>query len=113
VSKTLAAAAPGAVLTFSSAGGITTGSGRPVDVSGRSPAESVPRPKFRPVLSERTVINFVSFDVHTLEVDVFNPPRKTLLDHAQGEVCASARQESLADQLQTGDRRHESRDRTG
>ena len=73
MSKTLAAAAPGAVLTFSSAGGIITGSGRPVDVSGTS--------------------------VHTLDADVFNRRRNTLLDRAPGDVCASAGREFPADQL--------------
>lgn len=42
--------------------------------------------------------NFASFEGHNLEVDVFNPPRKTLLDHVEGQVGAGARQESLADQ---------------
>src|SRR5580704_9568210 len=76
VSKALAAAAPVTALTFSSAGGITTGSRRYADVSGVSPVGFVPGPKFRPVPAERTMINFVSFDEHTLEIDVFNPPRK-------------------------------------
>jgi hypothetical protein len=98
VSKTLAAAAPVTALTSNSTCGITTGSGRHVDVSGSFPAEFAPGLKFRPVLAERTLTNFASFEGHNFEVDVFNAPRKTLLDHVQGQVRAGARQESLADQ---------------
>jgi hypothetical protein len=98
VSKTLAAAASVTALTSNSTCGTTTGSGQHVHVSGRFPAEFAPGLKFRPVLAERTMTNFASFEGHNLEVDVFNPPRKTLLDHVQGQVRAGARQESLADQ---------------
>lgn len=113
--------------------------GRFVAVSGVHPVELVPGLEFRPVLGERTMVNFVRFAPHTeaprhvheeeqivivlegefdfdldgdvrtvrpgdvvvvppwvphgartedsacLEVDVFNPPRKTLLDHAHAE----------------------------
>lgn len=132
---------------FSSVGGTPAGPGRYVDVSGISPAEFVPGLRFRPVLGEHTMVNFVSFDEHTeaphhaheeeqivivlegefefeldgevrtmrpgdvavippwvphgawtndtrcLEVDVFNPPRKTLLDHAQAQAAPAGRTE--------------------
>jgi len=73
VSKTLAAAAPVTALASNSTCGITTGSGRHVDVSGSFPAEFAPGLKFRLVLAERTMTNFASFEGHNLEVDVFNP----------------------------------------
>ena len=98
MSKALAAAAPVTALTSNSTCDITTGSGRHVDVAGSFTADFAPGLKFRPVLAERTMTNFASSEGHDLEVDVCNPPRKTLLDHVQGQVRAGARQESLADQ---------------
>ncbi|MDQ1695996.1 MAG: hypothetical protein QOJ03_1349 [Frankiaceae bacterium] len=122
------------------AGGTPTAPGRYVDVSAISRAEFVPGLQFQPVLGERTMVNFVSFDEHTeaprhvheeeqivivlegefefdldgdvrtmrqgdvavvppwvphgarthatrcREIDVFNPPRKTLLDHARAQL---------------------------
>lgn len=110
-----------------------------VSVDGIQPVELVPGLEFRPVLGERTMVNFVHFAPHTeaprhmheeeqivivldgefefeldgevrtvrpgdvvvvppwvphgartqdracFEVDVFNPPRRTLLDHADAE----------------------------
>ena len=120
-------------------GGTPTAAGRYVDVSAIDYAEFVPGLRFRPVLGEQTMVNFVSFEPHTeaprhvhveeqivivlegefefdvdgerrtmrrgdvavippwvphgartgdsscLEVDVFNPPRQTLLDHARSQ----------------------------
>jgi quercetin dioxygenase-like cupin family protein len=117
-------------------GGTPEAPGRYVDVNAIEPVEFVPGLAFRPVLGERTMLNFVTFeenteaprhvhveeqivlvlegefefeidgDVRTMrqgdvavvppwvphgahtknttcrEVDVFNPPRQTLLDHA-------------------------------
>ncbi len=118
------------------AGGAPTAQGRYVDVSAIESVEFVPGLAFRPVLGERTMVNFVSFEPHTVaplhvheeeqivlvlegecefeidgdvrtmstgdvavipswvphgartletscrEVDVFNPPRRSLLEHA-------------------------------
>lgn len=118
------------------AGGVPTAPGRYVDVETVSPVEFVPGLEFRPVLGEKTMLNFVTFAPHTeapvhvhaeeqivlvlegefefeldgevrtmgagdvavvpswvphgartgdtpcREVDVFNPPRTSLLDHA-------------------------------
>ncbi len=118
------------------AGGVPAAPGRYVDVRAIESVEFVPGLAFRPVLGERTMINFVSFeprteapmhvheeeqivlvlegefefeidgDVRTMrsgdvavipgwvphgarthetscrEVDVFNPPRRSLLEHA-------------------------------
>jgi quercetin dioxygenase-like cupin family protein len=118
------------------AGGVPTAPGRYVDVEQIPPVEFVPGLVFRPVLGERTMVNFVSFEPHTeaplhvheeeqivivlegefefeldgdvrlmrkgdvavvpswvphgartrdsscVEADVFNPPRRSLLDHA-------------------------------
>jgi quercetin dioxygenase-like cupin family protein len=122
------------------AGGTPTAPGRFVDVEAIDPIEFVAGLAFRPVLGERTMVNFVTFEPHTeaplhvheeeqivlvlegefefeldgevrtmrqgdvavvppwvphgartldspyREVDVFNPPRRSLLDHldAQG-----------------------------
>ncbi|GAC1341262.1 MAG: hypothetical protein NVSMB29_11480 [Candidatus Dormibacteria bacterium] len=120
------------------AGGAPTAPGRYVDVEAIRPVEFVPGLAFRPVLGERTMVNFVSFEPHTEapvhvheeeqivlvikgemefnvdgdvrvmhtgdvavipswvphgartldasceEIDVFNPPRRSLLDHAGG-----------------------------
>lgn len=116
-------------------GGEPTSPGRYVVVSDINPVEFVPGLEFRPILGERTMLNFVSFGTNTeapmhsheeeqlvivmegemefnidgdvramksgdvavvpawvphgartldttcVEVDVFNPPRKTLLEH--------------------------------
>jgi quercetin dioxygenase-like cupin family protein len=118
------------------AGGVPSAPGRYVDVSAIESVEFVPGLVFRPVLGERTMVNFVSFepnteapmhvhdeeqivlvlegefefeidgDVRTMragdvavvpswvphgartretpcrEIDVFNPPRRSLLEHA-------------------------------
>lgn len=118
------------------AGGTPEGPGRYVDVAAITPVEFVPGLAFRPVLGERTMVNFVTFepdteapmhvheeeqivlvldgefefdidgDVRTMrvgdvavvpswvphgarthgtscrEIDVFNPPRRSLLEHA-------------------------------
>ncbi len=118
------------------AGGTPTAAGRFVEVNQVPPVEFVPGLEFRPVLGERTMVNFVSFEPHTeapvhvheeeqivivldgefefsidgesrtmrkgdvavvpswvphgaftkdspcVEVDVFNPPRRSLLAHA-------------------------------
>lgn len=118
------------------AGGVPTAPGRYVDVETIDSVEFVPGLGFRPVLGERTMVNFVSFEPHTeapmhvhdeeqivlvlegefefnidgdvrvmrtgdvavipswvphgarthdsscREIDVFNPPRRSLLDHA-------------------------------
>jgi unsaturated pyranuronate lyase len=120
--------------------GTPTAPGRYVDVNAISALELVPGLHFRPVLGERTMLNFVSFAPHTeapmhvheeeqivlviegefefdidgdvrtmragdvavvpswvrhgarthdtscREVDVFNPPRRSLLEHARGQV---------------------------
>src|SRR3954447_23766517 len=123
---------------FSSvAGGTPTAPGRYVDVSAIPSVEFVPGLGFQPVLGERTMVNFMSFEPNTeapthvheeeqivivldgefefeidgdvrvmrrgdvavippwvphgartydttcLELDVFNPPRQTLLEHAR------------------------------
>jgi Uncharacterized conserved protein, contains double-stranded beta-helix domain len=122
---------------FSSTGGTPTADGRFVDVTAIEPAEYVPGLAFRPVLGERSLVNFVSFEPHTeapmhvheeeqvvvvtegefeftlggetrtmragdvavvppwvphgaktgdagcREIDVFTPPRATLLEHAR------------------------------
>lgn len=124
------------------AGGTPTTPGRFVDVGDIEPVEFVPGLEFRPVLGERTMINFVRFAPHTeapvhvheeeqivivlegefefeidgeirtmhtgdvavappwvphgartlesgcYEVDVFNPPRRTLLEHAAAQAAA-------------------------
>ncbi|MBJ7609161.1 MAG: cupin domain-containing protein [Candidatus Dormibacteraeota bacterium] len=116
--------------------GVPTAAGRYVDVDAIESVEFVPGLGFRPVLGERTMVNFVSFEPHTEaplhvheeeqivlvidgefefnidgdvrmmrtgdvavipswvphgarthasscnEIDVFNPPRRSLLDHA-------------------------------
>jgi quercetin dioxygenase-like cupin family protein len=121
------------------AGGTPEAVGRYVDVDAIEPVGFVPGLAFRPVLGERTMLNFVTFeenteaprhvhveeqivlvldgefefeidgDVRTMrqgdvavvppwvphgartlnttcrEVDVFNPPRQTLLDHARAQ----------------------------
>jgi quercetin dioxygenase-like cupin family protein len=121
------------------AAGTPTAPGRYVDVDAIDSIEFVPGLGFRPVLGERTMVNFVSFAPHTeaplhvheeeqivlviegefefdidgdvrtmragdvavipswvphgartystpcREVDVFNPPRRSLLEHAQGQ----------------------------
>lgn len=118
------------------AAGVPTAPGRYVDVDAIEPVEFVPGLGFRPVLGERTMVNFVSFEPHTeapmhvheeeqivlvingefefeidgdvrvmrtgdvavipswvphgartrdstcREIDVFNPPRRSLLEHA-------------------------------
>lgn len=118
------------------AGGEPTAPGRYVDVDAITPVEFVPGLTFRPVLGEKTMVNFVSFEPHTVaplhvheeeqivivlegefefeldgdvrtmrtgdvavvpswvphgartlgvacrEADVFNPPRRSLLAHA-------------------------------
>jgi quercetin dioxygenase-like cupin family protein len=123
-------------------GGVPTAAGRFVRVSDVAPVEFVDGLEFRPVLGERTMTNFVSFQPHTeapvhvheeeqivivlegefefeldgvvrtmrpgdvavvpswvphgarttdstcVEVDVFNPPRRTLLEHAQAQHAA-------------------------
>ncbi len=120
------------------AGGTPAAPGRYVDVGAIDSVEFVPGLAFRPVLGERTMVNFVSFEPHTeapmhvheeeqivlvlegefvfdidgdvrtmrtgdvavvpgwvphgahteatscREVDVFNPPRRSLLEHAGG-----------------------------
>ena len=121
------------------AGGTPTAAGRYVDVNAIESVEFVPGLGFRPVLGERTMVNFVSFepnteapmhvheeeqivlvlegefefeldgDVRTMragdvavvpawvphgarthdfscrEIDVFNPPRRSLLEHASNQ----------------------------
>ncbi len=125
------------------AGGVPTAPGRYVDVQAIPPVEFVAGLEFRPVLGERTMVNFVSFEPHTeapmhvheeeqivlvlegefefeldgdirimrkgdvavvpswvphgarthdtscLEVDVFNPPRRSLLAHTENTAAAS------------------------
>jgi quercetin dioxygenase-like cupin family protein len=125
------------------ADGTPTAPGRFVDVSLIDPVEFLPGLSFRPVLAERTMINFVSFEANTeapmhvheeeqivlvlagefefeidgevrtmhvgdvavvpswvphgartgattcSEIDVFNPPRRSLVDHARRQVAAS------------------------
>lgn len=122
------------------AGGVPPAPGRYVDVDAIDSVEFVPGLVFRPVLGERTMVNFVSFaprteapmhvheeeqivlvlegefefeidgDVRTMrtgdvavvpswvphgarthelscrEVDVFNPPRRSLLEHASRQT---------------------------
>ena len=122
------------------AAGTSTAPGRYVDVNAIGSIELVPGLIFRPVLGERTMLNFVSFAPHTeapmhvheeeqivlviegefefdidgdvrtmrsgdvavipswvrhgartrdascREVDVFNPPRRSLLEHAQRQA---------------------------
>lgn len=131
------------------AGGVPTAKGRYVKVDSIQAVEFVPGLEFRPVLAEKTMTNFVSFQPHTeapmhvheeeqivivlegefefeidgevktmrrgdvavvpawvphgartldstcLEVDVFNPPRRTLLEHASAQQVAVADQEPL------------------
>lgn len=121
-------------------GGVPTAPGRFVDVASVPAVEFVPGLRFRPVLGERTMTNFVDFQPHTeaprhvheeeqivivldgefefeldgevrvmrkgdvavvpswvphgartrdsacTEVDVFNPPRRSLLEHAAKAV---------------------------
>jgi quercetin dioxygenase-like cupin family protein len=120
--------------------GTATSPGRYVDVASIEPAEFLPGLGFRPVLGERTMLNFVSFepnteapmhvheeeqivlvidgefefeidgDVRTMhvgdvavvpswvphgarthdtscrEVDIFNPPRRSLIEHARRQA---------------------------
>ena len=127
------------------AGGTPTAAGRYVDVNAIESVEFVPGLGFRPVLGERTMVNFVSFapnteapmhvheeeqiviilegefefeldgDVRTMragdvavipswvphgarthdsscrEIDVFNPPRRSLLEHASHQSPDSGR----------------------
>lgn len=47
------------------AGGTPTADGRFVDVSAIEPVEFVPGLAFQPVLGEKTLVNFVSFQPHT------------------------------------------------
>lgn len=120
--------------------GTPTASGRYVDVASIKAAEFLPGLGFRPVLGERTMLNFVSFepnteapmhvheeeqivlvlegefeidgdvrlmhvgefavvpswvphgarthDISCREVDVFNPPRRTPLDHARSQATS-------------------------
>jgi len=124
------------------AGGTPAAAGRYVDVASIESVEFLPGLAFRPVLGERTMINFVSFEPHTeapmhvheeeqivlvidgefefeldgdarvmragdvavipawvphgartrdtrcREIDVFNPPRETLLDHARRQIVS-------------------------
>ncbi len=126
------------------AGGAPTAPGRYVDVSGIEAVEFVPGLQFRPVLGEKTMVNFVSFEPHTeapmhvhveeqivvvlegefefnldgevrtmrsgdvavipswvphgaltrdsscREIDVFNPPRTSLLTHAAAQAAGGA-----------------------
>ena len=131
-----------AALHFSTeAAGAPTAPGRYVDVNAISSIELVPGLIFRPILGERTMLNFVSFAPHTeapmhvheeeqivlvidgefefdiegdvrtmragdvavvpswvrhgartrdascREVDVFNPPRRSLLEHARSQAA--------------------------
>jgi quercetin dioxygenase-like cupin family protein len=123
------------------ADGTPAAPGRYVDVASIEAAEFLPGLQFRPVLGERTMLNFVSFepnteapmhvheeeqivlviegefefeidgDIRTMqvgdvavvpswvphgarthdtscrEVDVFNPPRRSLVDHARGQAA--------------------------
>lgn len=122
------------------AGGEPTAEGRFVDVQNIEPVEFVPGLTFQPVLGERTLVNFVSFQPHTeaprhvheeeqvvvvtdgefeftignetrtmragdvavvpswvphgarthdttcQEIDMFSPPRATLLEHARAQL---------------------------
>ncbi|MFN2561452.1 MAG: cupin domain-containing protein [Jatrophihabitans sp.] len=122
------------------AGGEPTSEGRFVDVSAIEPLEYVPGLQFQPVLGEKSLVNFVSFDPHTeapmhvhaeeqvvvvtegefeftigeetrtmrvgdvavipswvphgahtldtpcKEIDMFSPPRATLLEHAEKQI---------------------------
>jgi quercetin dioxygenase-like cupin family protein len=122
------------------AGGTPTSDGRFVDVSQIESIEFVPGLQFQPVLGEKTLVNFVSFDPNTeapmhvhveeqvvivtegefeftigdetrtmrpgdvavipswvphgahtgdrtcKEIDVFAPPRETLLEHARSQI---------------------------
>jgi quercetin dioxygenase-like cupin family protein len=130
-------------------GGVPTAKGRYARVDEVPPVEFVPGLEFRPILGERTLANFVSFEPHTeaprhvheeeqivivldgefefdldgdvrvmrpgdvavvppwvphgartrdtrcYEVDVFNPPRRTLLEHASARDLALAEQDTL------------------
>jgi quercetin dioxygenase-like cupin family protein len=125
------------------AGGEPAAPGRYVDVAGIDPVEFLPGLGFRPVLGERMLMNFVTFDPHTeaplhvheeeqivvvldgemeftidgdvrtmrpgdvavipgwvphgartndthcREIDVFSPPRRSLLDHARGQAASA------------------------
>lgn len=51
-----------------------------------------------PLAARRYVITFPAPRLFPVD-GVFSPPRKTLPDHARGQVGASARLKSLADQL--------------
>jgi len=122
------------------AGGMPTADGRFVDVSQIESVEFVPGLQFQPVLGEKTLVNFVSFDPNTeapmhvhveeqivivtegefeftigeetrtmrpgdvavipswvphgahtgdqtcKEIDLFAPPRETLIEHARSQV---------------------------
>ena len=124
------------------ADGTPTAPGRYVDVDAIESVEFLPGLRFRPVLGERTMMNFVSFEPNTeapmhvheeeqivlviagefefeidgdvrimregdvavvpswvphgartrdtmcREIDVFNPPRRSLVEHAQRQVAA-------------------------
>ena len=124
----------------SEAAGEPTAEGRFVDVSQIQPVEFVPGLQFQPVLGERSLVNFVSFEPHTeapmhvheeeqvvlvtdgefeftigeetrtmrpgdvavvpswvphgartldttcKEIDMFSPPRATLLEHARAQL---------------------------
>jgi quercetin dioxygenase-like cupin family protein len=133
---------------FSLEGGTPTADGRFVDVSAIEAVEFVPGLQFQPVLGEKTLVNFVSFDPNTeapmhvhveeqvvivtegefeftigdetrtmrpgdvavipswvphgahtgdktcKEIDVFSPPRETLLEHARSQVKGAERTDS-------------------
>jgi quercetin dioxygenase-like cupin family protein len=124
--------------------GTPTADGRFVDVSGIEPVEFVPGLAFRPVLGEKTLVNFVSFEPNTeapmhvhaeeqvvlvtegefeftigdetrtmrpgdvavvpswvphgartganpcQEIDMFAPPRTTLVEHARKQMSTGA-----------------------
>jgi quercetin dioxygenase-like cupin family protein len=126
------------------AGGEPTADGRFVDVSAVEPVEFVPGLTFQPVLGEKTLVNFVSFQPHTeapmhvheeeqvvvvtdgefdftigdrtctmragdvavvpswvphgartgdkpcQEIDMFAPPRRSLVDHARRQMFTGA-----------------------
>lgn len=76
------------------AGGTPTARGRFVRVEDVEPVEFVEGLRFRAVLGENAMANFVTFEpnttapLHVHEEDMFTPPRATLVEHARAQIPA-------------------------
>lgn len=69
------------------AGGTPTADGRFVDVSAIQPVEFVPGLAFQPVLGETSWVphGARTTDTPCKEIDMFAPPRVTLVEHARAQ----------------------------